>query len=199
MHKTYEEFMHGCGARVYHNYQGTLYNASTRSPHKCSDYTGPIPLDGRPHFESLTSGPVPNQKATVVPISAYPVLEPNQSSGTIRTFDTGATRDADTNKYDYEGFLSPVVLERFGKYMHVHRRQSDGSLRASDNWQKGIPREAYMKSLLRHVMDVWKIHRGGTATDPTNGKEITLQDALMGVLFNAQGYAYEDIKENGSD
>ena len=33
--------------------------------------------------------------------------------GKIRKFETGATRDTDQGKYDYEGFLSPVVLDRF--------------------------------------------------------------------------------------
>src|SRR5580698_7792736 len=63
----------------------------------------------------------------------------------FRTFETGATRNLDASKYDYEGFLSPLVMERFGQYMHKHRVQADGSLRDSDNWQKGIPLQAYMK------------------------------------------------------
>ena len=57
----------------------------------------------------------------------------------VRVFDTGATRDQDTTKPDFEGFLSPFVIERFGEYMSKHRVQVDGSIRDSDNWQKGIP------------------------------------------------------------
>ena len=68
----------------------------------------------------------------------------------VRTFDTGATRDTDDGKLDYEGFISPLVLERFARYMHTHRLQPDGTLRDSDNWQKGIPRDQYIKSAWRH-------------------------------------------------
>ena len=53
----------------------------------------------------------------------------------IRQFDTGATRDTDQNKLDPEGFLSPMVMKCFFEYMHKNRKQSDGKLRASDNWQ----------------------------------------------------------------
>ncbi len=112
----------------------------------------------------------------------------------IRTFETGATRDADDNKLDYEGFFSPLVLERYGEYMHKHRTQADGSLRASDNWQKGIPRMQYMKSLLRHTLDVWKICRGYPAYDRKDGHEISLQEALCAIMFNSMGMLHEDFK-----
>jgi hypothetical protein len=111
----------------------------------------------------------------------------------LRTFDTGATRDSETDKLDYEGFLSPVVLHRYAEYMHTHRIQADGSLRDSDNWQKGIPLAAYMKSLWRHVMDVWGHHRGlGPARSVTDTSLI--EDALCAVIFNASGYLHELIK-----
>ena len=108
------------------------------------------------------------------------------ASGTsqIRIFDTGATRDTDTNKYDYEGFLSPAVLERYAAYMHYHRRQSDGTLRASDNWQKGIPQDVYMKSMWRHFMDVWRSHREGRASE----------EALCALLFNVMGLLHEVLR-----
>ena len=108
----------------------------------------------------------------------------------IRKFETGATRDTDDGKFDYEGFLSPVVLARFGQFMHKHRIQTDGNLRDSDNWQKGIPKSAYMKSLLRHVMDVWASHRTGKTL---TGEE--LEDALCAVLFNTQGMLLEILRE----
>jgi hypothetical protein len=66
----------------------------------------------------------------------------------MREFDTGATRDNNEDKHNYEGFLSPLVIEEFGRYMHRHRHQADGKVRDGDNWQKGIPTEAYMDSLL---------------------------------------------------
>jgi hypothetical protein len=44
----------------------------------------------------------------------------------------------DAEKPDYEGFLSPPVIEAFGRYMHKNRRLADGSMRASDNWQRAF-------------------------------------------------------------
>jgi len=72
--------------------------------------------------------------------------------------------------------------------MHKNRIQSDGNYRASDNWQKGINRDAYIKSMWRHFLDLWLIHRG------YKGRE-TKEDALNGILFNAMGYLYEELKK----
>lgn len=107
-----------------------------------------------------------------------------------RQFETGATRDTDTNKYDYEGFESPLVTERFAEFMHTNRKQSDGNYRDSDNWQKGIPKNAYMKSMWRHLMDVWLHHRGygHKAKEP-------LEAALCAIRFNVNGYLFEVLKE----
>lgn len=103
----------------------------------------------------------------------------------LRTFETGATRDTDEGKYDYEGFLSPLVIRRFGEYMHKHRVQSDGTLRDSDNWQKGIPYDAYMKSGWRHFMDWWSRHRCDDVP------QAELEEALCALMFNVQGYLHE--------
>lgn len=115
----------------------------------------------------------------------------------MRKFDTGATRDADESKFDYEGFLSPLVLERFGRYMHANRVQADGQLRDSDNWQKGIPQDQYMKSAWRHFMEWWTWHRGWgdpwlNFPDNVEGME----DAVCALLFNAMGYLHEHLKES---
>jgi hypothetical protein len=103
----------------------------------------------------------------------------------VRTFSTGATRDLDENKLDFEGFFSPLVMEEFAKYMHGKRKMADGSMRDSDNWQKGIPLDAYMKSMWRHFFAVWKSHREATAT---------AEEDLLGLLFNVQGYLHETLK-----
>lgn len=105
----------------------------------------------------------------------------------MRVFETGATRNTDEHKLDYEGFLSPIALERYAQYLHKHRFQADGKVRDSDNWQKGIPFNVYMKSLWRHFMDLWKLHRGYTADE-------SLEDALCAIIFNAQGYLHENLK-----
>ena len=112
----------------------------------------------------------------------------NETNEKIRTFETGATRDTDINKLDFEGFLSYPVLLRYGEYMHKHRIQPNGKLRESDNWQKGIPKDAYMKSAFRHFMDWWAEHRGFESRDG-------IEEALCGVIFNAMGYLHEILKE----
>lgn len=110
----------------------------------------------------------------------------------VRTFETGATRDTDVNKLDYEGYLSPLVLQRYAEYLNKHRVQSDGKLRDSDNWQKGIPLSAYMKSLWRHFMDMWTHHRGWPCKEDR-------EEAICAVIFNAQGYLHELLKVKRND
>jgi hypothetical protein len=105
----------------------------------------------------------------------------------MRVFETGATRDVDTSKPDYEGFISPLVTKRFGAYMHGHRQQADGVLRASDNWQRGIPPVTYVKSLVRHMEDVRLIWDGFG----DEAVERDFEQALCAVLFNAQGLLFE--------
>ena len=116
----------------------------------------------------------------------------------MRQFASGATRDNDDTKNDYEGFFSPLVIERYGDYMTKHRKQADGKLRDSDNWQKGIPKEAYIKSMWRHFLDVWFIHRGYKRFDKQRNEEITMDEALCALLFNVLGYLFEILK-NKSD
>lgn len=131
----------------------------------------------------------------------------------IRKFETGATRDTEGEKLDYEGFFSPLALHAYAKYLHKHRLQSDGTYRDSDNWQKGISLDVYMKSICRHQMDLWAIHRGyfvykertdnGEITHilpqhpqnkNPNWTRVTLEDALGGLIFNSMGYLHEYIK-----
>lgn len=107
----------------------------------------------------------------------------------MRTFKTGATRQDDKNKLDFDGFLSPLAIEAFAQYMHKHRFQADGVLRPSDNWQKGIPRDAYMKSMWRHFFETWKAHRIYCAN-----QEEQIEN-LCAIIFNAQGMLHEIIKK----
>jgi len=110
----------------------------------------------------------------------------------MRKFDTGATRDTDVGKLDYDGFLSPLAIKRYAQYMHKHRLQPDGKLRDSDNWQKGIPKEQYRKSLFRHFIDVWYILRGwGTKSEA--GEDV--ESLLCAILFNTMGILHETLKE----
>ena len=107
----------------------------------------------------------------------------NPVSQQARQFPTGATRSDDTLKPDYEGYLSPLVIERFGQYMLQH---SYAGQRTSDNWQKGIPQAAYIKSAWRHFLVWWAGHRGQTTLD--------IEEALCGLLFNTMGYLHERLK-----
>lgn len=121
-----------------------------------------------------------------------------QKKPKMRVFETGATRDNDADKNDYEGFLSPAVIETYGDYMHKHRLQADGHLRESDNWQKGMPKKSYIKSLWRHFLDLCFIHRGYKRFDKKTGKEITLKEALCAILFNTMGYLHEVLKDQNA-
>lgn len=106
----------------------------------------------------------------------------------IRRFETGATRNDDSALPDYEGFLSPLVVMRYGEYMNRHRIQADGAVRESDNWQRGMSLDSYMKSGWRHFHDWWMEHDGYTSREG-------LEDALCALLFNVQGYLHETLRE----
>lgn len=110
----------------------------------------------------------------------------------MRAFETGATRSVDEGRYDPEGFLSPIVIERFCNYMNRHRIQSNGAVRDSDNWTKGMPLETYAKGLLRHVLHFHLRHRGFDSTDKNAAPDI--ESDLCAIIFNAQGYLYERLK-----
>lgn len=106
----------------------------------------------------------------------------------MRTFETGATRDDDEGKPDYIGFCSALVMQRYGEYMMKHQVQADGELRASDNWKKGIDKEAYEQSLGRHFVDAWLEFEGFESRDG-------LEEALCAIIFNASGLLFEILKE----
>lgn len=80
------------------------------------------------------------------------------------------------------------MFVRFGEYMSKHRVQPDGSVRDSDNWQKGIPLNQYVKSLWRHFLSLWTLHRGYRSDE-------SIEEALCGIIFNASGYLHECLKE----
>jgi gentisate 1,2-dioxygenase len=117
-----------------------------------------------------------------------------EDDGVVRTFSTGATRDTEEEKLDYEAFLSPTALRIYASYLHLHRRQSDGTLRSGDNWQKGIPIEVYQKSRWRHHMDAWLWHRAGSKYQ---GDLDDRFEALGGILFNTMGEMHELAKAEG--
>lgn len=140
---------------------------------------------GHPVIDALT--------LAEVPMLTQAEAEVCDGREAMRVFTTGATRHNDNSKLDYEGFLSPMALDAYAQYLNKHRVQADGKLRASDNWQLGIPRDVYIKSLFRHFVDAWKLHRGYRVDG------VTIEDALSAVLFNAFGYLHEHLKANDQD
>lgn len=106
----------------------------------------------------------------------------------VKEFDTGATRSSSENRYDPEGYMSPLVEERFCEYMQMHQYQADGAKRDSDNWQKGMPLVTYMQGLKRHVLHMWTRHRGYHVLDDQAGANI--EEDLCAIIFNAQGYLH---------
>ena len=115
------------------------------------------------------------------------------SNGNVRTFATGATRSQDAGRDDPEGYLSPLAIDRFCEYMTKHRVQPDGSVRASDNWQRGIPLATYMKGLWRHLLHLWTRSRGFPVRDPM--ASCNLEEDLCAIIFNAQGMLHEVVKQ----
>lgn len=118
-------------------------------------------------------------------------IEAEAKAEAMRTFESGATRDGNADKLVYEAFLSPHVLRVYAEYMHQKRQTPDG-LRDGDNWQKGIPVDVYMDSLVRHVMELWEAHRDQKADVYRNPTEIN--DLLCAIMFNSMGILFERVK-----
>src|SRR3954462_9293512 len=109
-----------------------------------------------------------------------------------KVFSTGAWRGGEAGKFDFEGFFSPLVLERRAQYMQLHRTREDGAVRAGDNWQKGMPQKSYMQSGWRHFFDWWKLHRY-PARRPH--QDYLLEEAICALMFNCEGYLHEILKK----
>ena len=102
----------------------------------------------------------------------------------MRNFETGATRDDDTNKPEPWGFNSALADKRFNEYMQTHQLQADGKKRASDNWKKGMAVEqVYKHSLSRHVEDLRLIFEG----HPEEATEQNMEVVLCAIRFNVNG------------
>ncbi len=120
-----------------------------------------------------------------------------QQPATMRSFGTGATRSSAEGKPDYSGYLSPLAIEGFGRYMLKHQLQADGSYRSSRNWKKGIPMKAYVESLWRHFRAFWDfvdfwLEDDNDFPQAFTDKEIkAIREDLYGLMFNVQGFAHE--------
>lgn len=104
----------------------------------------------------------------------------------MRKFETGATRDTNTDKLDYKGFLSMIAINQFAEYMHKNRKQADGTMRSASNWKLGIPIEAYEESLTRHFFE-W-------LTALEKGDRDKAYEIAPAIFFNLQGWMHEEGK-----
>lgn len=120
-----------------------------------------------------------------------PLQVPPPPGAAVRAFTTGATRNSVKGRIDPEAFLSPAVLLRYCEYMNRNRQQPDGTERAGDNWQKGIPVEEYRKSIQRHNLELWAMTRDKDYKHP-EGKGI--EDVLCALMFNVMGMLHEELK-----
>jgi len=109
----------------------------------------------------------------------------------IRVFESGAKRDSDKHKLDYDGALSPEVLRAFAIFMDFNRQMADGSSRSVADWKQGVPLDVYMKSAMRHFMSWWLAHHGNQTSEDRVW-------ALLALLFNLQGYLHEWMKAHPS-
>lgn len=124
-------------------------------------------------------------------------LNLHMNDAKIRQFDTGGVRDSDEEKFDIEGFLNPLVLNRYFEYMHKHRNLPNGKKRDSDNWQSffGVNHnDVCIKSLLRHVQDLWLHHRGYSKVT----KEI-IEDSICAIIFNANAYLLKILTDKKNE
>jgi hypothetical protein len=86
----------------------------------------------------------------------------------------------------FKGHLSPLADEVAARDMHEHRILPDGSLRAADNWKKGMSLDSYIESLHRHFQDLRRLHDGLPSRDGDD-----LFGVVGAILFNINGYAHE--------
>jgi len=141
----------------------------------------------------------------------------------IRKFDNGAFRDTSDGKYDYFGFRNPLIEQSFAKYMHEHRKMSDGTYRDADNWWAGWDKEISLQSMIRHLEDLQAIqaglivfelrYNGGVHKIYLTGgiekanekvkewkesdigfKWITAEDCLNAIRFNSGAYLLQELK-----
>jgi len=106
-----------------------------------------------------------------------PKTEKKQTDRKIRVFETGAIRSDNTGRERFD-FISPLALKELAQYLAT----SENSF-AQVNYFKGIPENACLESLLRHINDY-----------QLNGKKIE----AVALLFNAVALVHTiALKERG--
>jgi len=112
----------------------------------------------------------------------------------VREFSTGATRNLSTTKVNPARCLSPLVIQRYAEYMRDMRTQSDGTLRADDNWKRGMTLDSFLESGQRHSLHWWMIDSGVPYVSEDDGHSIDIEEACCALMFNVMGYLHETIK-----
>jgi hypothetical protein len=106
-----------------------------------------------------------------------PKTEKKQTDRKIRVFETGAIRSDNTGRERFD-FISPLALKELAQYLAT----SENSF-AQVNYFKGIPEDACLESLLRHINDY-----------QLNGKK----SEAIALLFNAVALVHTiALKERG--
>ena len=116
-----------------------------------------------------------------------------EAGKSMETFEGGATRSDTSARNDPEGYMSAIAIERYCEYMTKHRVQADGSIRDSDNWQKGMPYNRALKGLWRHMMHLWIRFRGFNPSDKYAAADS--EEDLCAIFFNTQVMLHQLVKE----
>ena len=116
-----------------------------------------------------------------------------KDNGVLRMSESGAIRNSDIGKINYQGALSPLILEAYGKYIEKHSNLPDGTKRNNKNWQNlfGTPeehRQVCIESAWRHFIDLLKEHDGYNSQDG-------IDEALGGLMFNIQAYWFSLLSD----
>jgi hypothetical protein len=98
----------------------------------------------------------------------------------IRKFKSGAIRDNEDQKEDYIETISWSAMKRYAKFMTAMK-----SKYGEGNFKKGIPIDAYERSLLRHIQKYLENKYEGGQVE----KEL---DHLSAILFNCFGIIHEE-------
>ena len=102
----------------------------------------------------------------------------------VRSFESGAIRDKETDKEDYTETISWSAFKRYAKYMTGKK-----SKYGAGNFKMGIPVESYERSLLRHVQKYMENKYEG-------GQVETNEDHLAACVFNIFGIMHEEDRQN---
>lgn len=97
-----------------------------------------------------------------------------------RTFKTGAIRDTEDEKPDLVETKAFLADWRYAKYMTEKKKKY-----GSGNFKKGIPIEAYERSLMRHIYKYFMNKYEGASEEPN-------EDHLAGARFNLDGIMFEE-------